>query len=206
MITHNFENSKDVGEWGEKIIAAWVKQQVLVTDIQDLTKDTEYQKKDIDFLVSCKRFPGVPPQFTLEVKTDSYNSGNIFYETVSNTETGTPGCMVMTEANYVAYYLTAYKKVYFLNINLFRNWVEQIQKDSRLMGGIHDVQVRNVKRSAAHKPKEELTEEDYFYSQGLTIPIFYIDSFFNAFRVFSIDAEEIIAEINSDSEEFAPEL
>ena len=52
MITHNFENSKDVGEWGEKIIAAWVKQQVLVVDVQDLTKDTEYQKKDIDFLVS----------------------------------------------------------------------------------------------------------------------------------------------------------
>ena len=49
---------------------------------------------------------------TVEAKADKVPSSNIFFETISNKEKNTLGCMLKTEADYVFYYFLAYKEFY----------------------------------------------------------------------------------------------
>ena len=51
---------------------------------------------------------------TVEAKADKVISSNIFFETISNKEKNTLGCMLKTEADYIFYYFIAFKELYIL--------------------------------------------------------------------------------------------
>ena len=121
MRVHNFNNSQKIGERGEEIIQCFLESFGGIDHYEDVSKDKTFQKKDIDGLLWLKRGGKVP----VEIKTDTYTTGNIFYETQSCVEFNTPGCMEKTEAKYLYYYFPNFKFMYCISMNEYRDWFHQ---------------------------------------------------------------------------------
>ena len=77
---------------------------------------------------------------TVEAKADKVPSSNIFFETISDIEKNTLGCMYKTEADYVFYYFIAFKELYILKREPYVNW---FKKEHLYLWGCRPKKVRN---------------------------------------------------------------
>ena len=90
-----------------------------VKHVRDVRDDRQMQLYDIDFIVKNQE----GKEYTIEVKTDlKSNTGNIFVEAVSNTNTGREGCMEATGADFVFYYFIREGIAYCIEMAYFREW------------------------------------------------------------------------------------
>ena len=121
MRTHDFVNSIKVGEFGEQIIKKYLLQKDNILHITDVSKIPDFQKQDIDLVVDFRN----GKRATIEIKTDTYTSGNIFYETLSNKEYNVPGCMEKSSADFLFYYFTKTNELYIINFRKYREWFHQ---------------------------------------------------------------------------------
>ena len=64
-------------------------------------------------------------QSLVEIKTDTYKTGNMFFETISNEEYQTKGCLMKTNADFLFYYFPNYQNgvLYIFKMNPFRKFV-----------------------------------------------------------------------------------
>ena len=120
--THDFKNSILVGIEGENLIKRFLETHNNVISIEDVSNIRKYQDQDIDFIVRLKNSPN---PVSIELKTDTYDSGNIFFETVSNKENNVPGCMYKSQANYLFYYFSKTKELYIFNFKEYVKWFEE---------------------------------------------------------------------------------
>lgn len=116
---YNFEESLDVGKNGEKIVYNYIKNNYKFLEIKDVSDIDGYKIKDIDLL--CKYING--EYFEIEIKTDTYDTGNLFFETTSCVERNSLGCMLKTECYFLFYYFINTNELYILNMKEYRNWV-----------------------------------------------------------------------------------
>lgn len=139
---HSFKESKsNVGDVGEEVIIKYLKQQKDVAEVECVRDSKEHREKDIDIILTRKD----GSVETIEIKTDSYKSGNLFYETYSCIETGSIGCLEKTEANYIYYYFIKTRELYVLKTDSFRRWFninkpifpEKQIKNKRYNGGTY---------------------------------------------------------------------
>jgi len=117
-MVHDFKKSIIVGQEGEEIIKNYLRNNPKVESFEDVSNIERYQNRDIDLIVQFKNNTAV----AVEVKTDTYTSGNIFYETMSNMEHGVVGCMVKSKADYLFYYFTKTRELYILDFEKYRTW------------------------------------------------------------------------------------
>lgn len=96
----------------------WLKERPGTTNVINVEDDSIYRERDIDLIwVSNGKTR------TVEIKGDRYfNTGNYFFETVSNESKGTPGCFLYSEADYLFYYFIEVKELHILALTLVRNW------------------------------------------------------------------------------------
>ena len=113
---HDFKSSIKLGKIGETIIEFLMGYCPKVSSIVSVAGNPIYQQDDIDFIVTFKD----GSVKTLEVKTDTYDV-NFFYELISNDIYNTPGCMVKTKADIVAYYFINLEVIYFIDRKDFQN-------------------------------------------------------------------------------------
>lgn len=118
MKTHDFNKSIIVGNAGERTVINFLKNRENVKSIREVQELKVFRDKDIDLIVELKD----NRNYSVEIKTDTYNSGNIFYETMSSVETESLGCMEKTEADYLFYYFVYTKELYILDMKKYRNW------------------------------------------------------------------------------------
>lgn len=120
---YDFSGRDKLAKIGEAVSQEYLKTWKSIKDIKNVRNDKEYQKKDIDIIITLKDYMDV----SIEVKTDSYTSGNIFYETISNDVKNEIGCMDKTEANFIFYYFIhpSYRKIYIFNTESLREWKEK---------------------------------------------------------------------------------
>ena len=107
-IIHEFHKSLKVGEEGEEHILEYLRRSDTVTNIIDVRDSAPYQKMDVDFLVTLTD----GKEYKVEVKTDTYLSGNIYYETLSSLEHDSIGCFEKTKADF----FLLKKSAFFVNI------------------------------------------------------------------------------------------
>lgn len=119
----NFFNQQlEKGKSGEAIVAAWLQKRG--NQVKDVSDDREYQRRDIDLVVTNKD----GATLTIEVKTDYklHKSGNLFFESTYHKDWGdTPGWYDYCEADYVAFYDVIENKLYIYNFSLGREYVRQ---------------------------------------------------------------------------------
>ena len=120
-IVHNFNKSINVGDYGEQIIKSYFKKNPNVSNVTDVSQDKKYQDADIDFLVELKNGENI----SVELKTDTYDTGNIFYEAISNKEYNVLGCMIKSKAKCLFYYFIKTKELYIIDFKAYKKWVNK---------------------------------------------------------------------------------
>ena len=115
MKEYNFTDSLYIGKQGESKIKNFLNNNF--DEIIDVSDMKRFQQLDIDYV--CKKGNQI---ITVEVKTDTYNSGNLFYEYYSCIEKETEGCLEKTKADYILYYFIYSNELYILKTNEFRKW------------------------------------------------------------------------------------
>ena len=120
---YDFSGRDKLGKIGEAVCQEYLKTWSCVKNIENVRNNKDYQKKDIDIVMTLKDEQVV----TVEVKTDSYISGNMFYETISDDVKNEVGCFEKTEADFIFYYFInpQYRKAYVFNTEYLRDWVHK---------------------------------------------------------------------------------
>ena len=162
MKVHNFKESILVGNNGEEIVKSYISNLDNVESIEDVSEVKTYQNKDIDLIVKFVNGSTA----TVEIKTDTYTSGNIFFETVSNFEFNIPGCMYKTEADYLFYYFTKTKELYIISMKDYRAWFESNK------GRFTEKKLKNVNRK----------NNGTYTSIGYTIPKIFLERNFKNYK------------------------
>lgn len=120
---HNFKDSLAIGEIGEEKILEYLQTSSSVKNIIDVRNVKMYQECDVDLLVHMQG----EKELKIEIKTDTYRSGNIYYETVSAEETGSVGGFEKTKADYMFYYFINLQTLYILDMKKYRVWFKKHQ-------------------------------------------------------------------------------
>jgi hypothetical protein len=80
--------------------------------------DPTFRRIDVDLVWTTQQ-----DSYQLEVKGDRWDkTGNFFFETQSNNESGTPGCFMYTQADWLFYYFVATRVLYRLPMPATRDW------------------------------------------------------------------------------------
>ena len=160
---YNFKDSKEVGELGEQTVKNYLLSKPNIEEIVDVTKNRNYWEKDIDFIV---RFID-GKEIVIEIKTDTYTTNNMFFETISSIEAQTPGCMYKTKAKYLFYYFINAGELYVIEVEPYREWFEKNRHNFR------GCKVNNVG----------------YTTYGYIIPLVLFKSKFHKYREYKYDPE-----------------
>lgn len=164
---YKFENSLTVGCEGEEKIKQFLLSLNNVLKVQSVQNIKKYQIDDIDFIIEFTN----KKIATIEVKTDTYKSGNLYYETKSCVEKNTIGCLEKTKANYIFYYFNKYDRLYILKTNLFREWVREEIKNFNLDPDNSKLN----KKQVFNKRYSDNNSNNLYTSEGYTIPLYYLE-------------------------------
>lgn len=126
-------------------------------NVKLVRSEKEYQDEDIDFIAERN---GEAKK--IETKTDTTLWPNIFYETVSNEEAGTVGCMLKTKADYLFYYFCnkdAYE-LYVFQMNPYREWANKYIEEHYSISNL-----KSIKNKRKRNGREEI-----YHTLGYVIP------------------------------------
>ena len=100
-------------------LEAWLWTRPETLDVHNVEDDPGYRQADVDLLWITEK-----TCYQVEIKADrlGHQTGNFFFETVSNKEKGTPGCFLYTKADLLFYYFTQTRQLYILPMPATRAW------------------------------------------------------------------------------------
>jgi len=110
--------ASEVAKVASREIESWLRRREETVSLQNVEKDPTYQKGDIDLIWTTRN-----RTFRIEIKGDRWHrTGNFFFETASNKERATPGCLLYTKADYVFYYFVTPRILYCLPMPATMKW------------------------------------------------------------------------------------
>lgn len=166
---YDFKESIKYGKAGEDTVINFLLNSNTVKRIEDVRNHVRYQADDIDIIVVDK---STSSKHSCEIKTDSYTSGNLFYETSSCLETGSLGCMEKTKAEYILYYFENYGELYILMTEEFRKFFDTYRDRFKR------VTVKNKRKNGGT-----------YTTEGYLIPKQFINNHFTGGTVVKIDPQ-----------------
>ena len=132
--THNFSDDNAIGKRGEEIFRKCLDRwNCKYTDVSD---DKRYQEQDIDFIVESRKTPG--KTVAVEVKNDQRiaETGNIFFETMSNVDYSTEGCFKKSKAELMAIVSESERLIYFVGTEILRKFVDENSRTLRFISRV----------------------------------------------------------------------
>lgn len=91
--------------------------------VHNVEHDAAYQAHDVDLLWTVLGANGRLRVIPVEVKGDRYHqTGNFFFETISNAGKNTPGCFLYTRAKWLFYLFVDAGTLYCLPVDRVRPW------------------------------------------------------------------------------------
>lgn len=166
-MVYDFKDSVKVGESGEEEIFDWLRNNPNVESVDDVRDMWEYRAKDVDAVVNFKD----GSSGMSEIKTDTYTSGNFFFETMSSMETGSLGCLYKTQADYLMYYFVNFGELYIIKMSQFRKWFDKNKNRPEFKRK----EVKNKRRNGGT-----------YTTEGYTFPKSFMEKDFKAFKKVSI--------------------
>lgn len=119
MRIYDFKTQVRKGTEGEALAALYLLACGRVKTVFNRAEDPAFQKRGVDFEVDC----GDGETCWLDVKTDSYTTGNFFFETVSSLEGGKDGCFIKSEAHAWFYWFPKWDRGYWLPLGEVQRFV-----------------------------------------------------------------------------------
>lgn len=100
-------------------LEAWLSSQRITRFVRNVESDPAFQNVDVDLVWTTTK-----ATYQVEIKADRWHrTGNFFFETHSNLERNTPGCLLYTEADLIFYYFLEPKKLFILPMPATRDWL-----------------------------------------------------------------------------------
>jgi hypothetical protein len=108
-----------VAHHAARTLEAWLWNRPETLDVHNVEEDPVYQSVDVDLLWVTEKVC-----YKVEIKADrlGHQTGNFFFETISNKEKGTPGCFLYTPADLLFYYFTETRQLTILPVPATRAW------------------------------------------------------------------------------------
>ncbi|MEJ2749832.1 MAG: hypothetical protein P8183_18270 [Anaerolineae bacterium] len=123
--------------------------------VHNVEADKAYQPYDVDLLWTVADKHGSIRTIPIEIKGDRYhNTGNFFFETVSNESKGTPGCFLYTGAKWLFYYFVGNGRLYCLPMDKVRPWFHE-----------------NIDRFAERRTSTPVGKGEHYITVGRLVPI-----------------------------------
>jgi hypothetical protein len=134
MTKHNFSDDNAIGKRGEEIFRKCLEK--WNCKYTDVSEDARYQEQDIDFIVESRKVDG--KTVTVEVKNDQRiaETGNIFFETMSNVDYSTEGCFKKTKAELMAIVSESERLIYFVGTEILRKYINENSKNLRFISRV----------------------------------------------------------------------
>ena len=155
-VDHKFEKSNKFGKLGEAIVMSYLSSGMIpaIESVRDVSKNSSYRAIDVDAIVRLRNKKGAVGDWLCEIKADTYKD-NIFYETVSDIQKGTLGCMLVTKCNFLCYYYINLDMMYVISMRKYREWVDSVKHKPW------------VKTKTVHNVDDDGHE---YWSEGYAIP------------------------------------
>jgi hypothetical protein len=119
---YSWDSQIAIGERGVQAVMSYLRQHGYHVD--DVTNDKDWQARDIDLLVRGKR---KKRWRSVEVKVDSYVSGNVYLELVSSY--GRPGCVFKSRADVWCYWLSSLGILLLIDLPALQLWLLDHSRD-----------------------------------------------------------------------------
>ena len=162
MMSYDMKDTYSISEEGIKVTLDFLEKNDNIIKIIDVQDSEEYRKKDIDLIALFKN----NKKATIEVKYDTYKSGNLYFETISNMSKGTEGCLMYSEAHFLFYCFEKYKQIYILNLPKFREWF-----------------IKNKENFDRKTTSTKIGNKTVYQSEGYTIPLKAIKKEFKYYKI-----------------------
>jgi hypothetical protein len=117
---YNFNKSNKIGTEGVNEILKFLDKDKSILGVVSVEDNKIYQPKGIDFIAVTK----TEKLRKIEIKTDTYDTGNYFIETISNSSKNTKGCLLTTESDFIFYYFIKKKELNIINTKKFQEWFD----------------------------------------------------------------------------------
>jgi len=130
-MVYDFEECKKFSQIGVDNVVNYLKSLDETLFVIDVDEDPEYRLKDIDLL-----WVGYRSNFmscSVEVKADSYSTGNLVLEVLSNKESGVDGWLYKSQADYLFYNFVNEGDLYIFKLPDVRDWFDSRKDDYRLI-------------------------------------------------------------------------
>ncbi len=114
---YRFKDSFGLGSLGVTVTSNYLHSRPDTLYVEDVQSNPFYQKEDVDLIWHSNH-----GSFKVEVKTDSHNTGNIFFETVSNLGKGSSGCILTSSAEILCYVIQASSLILAMSMKAVRGW------------------------------------------------------------------------------------
>ena len=174
---HTMKESKKIGDAGELLIREYYSKMNDVMNAHIVHNKRIQKDHGIDIFVFKKN-----GQVTsVEVKTDTYKSGNMYVETTSCVETQSLGCLVKTRSDILFYYFVGFDRGYEItDMDKFQDWV--------------DIEIERAKNgdptAMFKKCKSGVPNQRYdgtlYHSDGYTVKLWYIEKCLNEMGILNI--------------------
>ena len=136
------------------LIATWP-QTVAVHNVEEIEA---YQTHDVDLLWTVVESRGRMRVIPIEIKGDRYHeTGNYFFETISNENKGTPGCFLYTQAKWLFYYFLEVQRLHCLPMAKVQPWF------------VHHLERFDERRTST--PVGGRGKGEYYVTVGRLVPI-----------------------------------
>jgi len=122
MESYNFDERNEFSKKGIKAVYSYLNTLKKTIEIKNVEDDKAYQKNDIDLVWVYKK-DNNNVMISIEVKADSYTTGNFWLETLSNESLGTMGCFVKSKAKFLFYYFTGWDSMYIIPLKEAQSWL-----------------------------------------------------------------------------------
>jgi hypothetical protein len=147
--TYDFNKQYDVSKIAIDRVSHYLFSLEETIDVMNVEDDKAFQEFDIDLIHITNR-----NVVNIEVKSDTYESGNFFFETISNATKGTQGCFMYTCADYLHYYFVKSSTIYILPMPSTREWF-----------------IKNMDRFDKKKLATRSGNKVLYHSYGYAVPI-----------------------------------
>lgn len=125
MKAYGFHDKDNSTKKDTEKLEKWIKETKggIVTNVEG---DKTYQEIDVDLTHTYSPDGKFPITKLIEVKVDSFHkTGNFFFETISNTNTGSLGCFMYTKSDEIYYYYPEARELYIMPTNEVREWFKR---------------------------------------------------------------------------------
>lgn len=119
-----FNKHLELGLRGELLVEKAIDSNPFLSIKEDVRYNRFFQTLDIDYLINIHSLEGTISS-SLEVKSDYKHkyTGNMFFQELSNVDTGRLGDIFRTEAEYIAYVFVPEEKIWLFKTKELQDWL-----------------------------------------------------------------------------------